>query len=126
MYPVVLFFIVLIGLCIADIRGEKRSGFTKVSVACLCCLFLTGCAGTLFGYVLAFEALATPGLTMDEKTQMLNIGAQIALNPGILAAMLGIPSIWMIALAHRRRRIAFARTYDGVTPEYFGRPRRSH
>ena len=104
MYPVVLLFVLLFVLCGVDLLTRGRFRLINLSIACFVAILLTGCLGTVLGVVQCFEALATPGLSSDEKTKMLNTGLSISLNTSILAVFLALPGLWLVALSRVFRK----------------------
>jgi len=54
---------------------------------------LLGLLGTILGLITAFEALATPGLKPEEKSQMLASGIGIAMNTTAYGLMVAIPCL---------------------------------
>ena len=104
MYPVLLLFVVLTVLCLVDLVTRGRFRLINLSIACFVALLFAGFLGTILGIVECFEALASPGLSPDEKTTMLSAGLSISLNTSIFAVLLALPGVWFVALSRVLRK----------------------
>ena len=104
MYPVLILFILLTLLCLGDLVTRGRFRLIGLSIACFVALLLAGFTGTMLGIVQAFEALATPGLSSDQKLSLLNTNISISLNTSLLAVFLAIPGLWLVAFSRVFRK----------------------
>ena len=104
MYPVLFLFVVLTLLCLVDLVTRGRFRLINLSIACFVALLLSGFLGTIMGIIQCAEALATPGLSPDEKTSMLSVGISISLNTSLLAVFLAMPGLWLVAFSRVFRK----------------------
>lgn len=80
-------------------RLQARTSFLAVlaNVATL-----LGLMGTIWGLILAFKAVSSPGIDAAEKSRMLAGGISAAMNTTLLGLAIAIPTIMVYAFVHNK------------------------
>lgn len=63
---------------------------------------LIGLMGTIYGLILAFRSVASPGIDVAEKSRLLADGISVAMNTTLTGLAIAIPSIFIYTILHSK------------------------
>jgi biopolymer transport protein ExbB len=63
---------------------------------------LIGLMGTIYGLIIAFAAVAQPGVSPSEKSSMLAVGISAAMNTTLLGLIIAVPCVFIFSMIRTR------------------------